>query len=102
MRDKLFIKLDDKMPLYSRYAYCDAEPKEAGKIFRRLKISAVQERSFAKNGVDYTIELCRVRKKDAPKFELAMNELRNVMLLTGHADYERVVTELLDWLESGE
>lgn len=51
--------------------------------------------------MDSCIVLCKVRKKDAERFEEALDRLKSKMLLLGYRDYPDVCSEITKMIEEG-
>lgn len=49
----------------------------------------------------YRIVFCKVRKKDAERFEDALDKLKNKMLLLGCRDYPDICSEITKMIEEG-
>ena len=49
----------------------------------------------------YRIVFCKVRKRDAERFEEAMEKLKDKMLLLGYSDYPDICSEIAKAIEEG-
>lgn len=54
-----------------------------------------------KQGCDYAMIFCKVRKRDEEKFLHSLELLENKMLLSGHPDYLEFCHSLLQRIEAG-
>jgi len=72
---------------YCFYAYIDSNDNLADQLFIRHKIRVRFWRDYGKDGSEYNIVLCYVRKRDEAEFLSALSELTNKMLIMGHPDY---------------
>lgn len=95
MSDKLFMKMETKSPFHDDYMYMDAEPYVAPQIFARLKLRIHVYDLYSGSMTIYKCVICRVRKKDAPKFEQAIEELAKNMILTGHPHYAKEAADFI-------
>lgn len=70
-----------------KYVYVDSKDYKADSIIlgEEIKMKIIKE--FHKEGEEYCLIYCKVRKDDAIKFELAMDRLKSKMLVCGHNDY---------------
>ncbi len=84
-----YITLDKEISLfYKNYAYIDHDSYLADDIFISKKIKVKFKGDFKWDDSNYRVVLCKVKKKDSKRFEKALEELEDKMLLTGHVDYE--------------
>ena len=96
---KNFIKLDDLSILSVPYMYIDHRDYLADAIFEQDHIHMRFKEEFAHNNSSYCIIFCRVQKRDIAKFETALGQLTNKMLLLGYTDYPEVCNEIMTFLE---
>ena len=50
---------------------------------------------YCKDGSPYLGIMCKVRKRDVPQFQEALEELKNSMLICGYTDYESKVSAVV-------
>jgi len=96
---KNFIKLDDLSILSVPYMYIDHSDYLADALFNQNQIHMRFKEEFAHKNSSYCIIFCRVRKRDITKFEAALNQLTNKMLLLGYTDYPDACNEIMEFLE---
>lgn len=90
-----FIRLSDFSTLYAQYAFIDTADYLADDLFIQKQVKAIFGKELGKEGTPYRVVLCKVRKRDEPKFREALMELPNKMLLCGHPDYLNYCDELV-------
>lgn len=90
-----YIKIQCKSFFSAAYAYLDTERYLADDLFIKHKVCVKYGNEFASKDSDYRIIFCKVKKADEDNFLIALEELKNKMLLMGHTDYEKVYTSLL-------
>ena len=83
------------------YAYVDHCSYLADTLFVQNKVRLKFNREYTKTESPYHIIFCKVRKKDAERFEEALERLNNKMLLCGYRDYPEVCSEIAEMLEEG-
>lgn len=76
------------------YAYVDHNSYLADALFVQRKIVMKFKEEMAKNDSPYCIIFCKVLKRDAQKFEEALEKLKDKMLLLGYRDYVDVCDEI--------
>lgn len=72
---------------FSHYAIIDTEHYLADQLFIKHKVRVWFGHEFKSPDSPYVVIFCKCRKRDAKRFEDAMEELSNKMLLCGHPDY---------------
>ncbi len=87
-------RLDGLSILTVPYAYVDSCPLLAYNLFQRKQLRLRIKKAYGAEGLAYAIVICRVLKRDTGRFEEAMKELQNKMLLLGHRDYDQVCTDI--------
>ena len=80
---------------YRRFMFVDSLDCAAKSEFFKLRIRIKVKEVLAKPGEDYQFVICDVEKKNAGKFEQAMESLKNTMLILGHMDYEEKYKQML-------
>ena len=83
------------------YAYVDHSSYQADRLFVQNKVRMKFKGEYAKAESPYCIVFCKVRKKDAERFEEALEKLKNKMLLLGYRDYSDVCKEIAKMIEEG-
>ena len=96
---KNFIKLDDLSILSVPYMYIDHRDYLTDTLFKQNHIHMRFKEEFAHKNSSYCIIFCRVRKRDTTKFEAALDQLTNKMLLLGYTDYPDACNEIMEFLE---
>ena len=76
------------------YVYVDHNSYLADSLFAQRKIAMKFKGEMTKIDSPYCIIFCKVLKRDAPKFEDALEKLKEKMLLLGHKDYMGVCGEI--------
>lgn len=76
------------------YAYVDHSSYQADRLFVQNKVRVKFKGEYTKEESPYCIVLCKVRKKDAERFEEALDRLKSKMLLLGYRDYPDVCSEI--------
>ncbi len=72
---------------YCFYAFIDVADYLADQLFVKHKVRVSFGGEYCREGCEYLIVLCKVRKKEEKAFTDALKELEKKMLLTGHGDY---------------
>ena len=83
------------------YAYVDHSSYQADGLFVQNKVRVKFKGEFVKAESPYCIVFCKVRKKDAERFEEVLDKLKNKMLLLGYRDYPDVCKEIAKMIEKG-
>lgn len=83
------------------YAYVDHSSYQADRLFVQNKVRVKFKGEYTKEESPYCIVLCKVRKKDAERFEEALDRLKSKMLLLGYRDYPDVCSEITKMIEEG-
>ena len=83
------------------YAYVDHSSYQADQLFVQNKVRMKFKGEYAKAESPYCIILCKVRKKDAERFEEALGKLKSKMLLRGYRDYLDICSEITKMIEEG-
>ena len=90
----------EKMSLrYRCYAYFDAKDYLADSLFIKHKVTVKFQQEFCKDGTQYCVILCRIRKTDEAAFLDALRELPAKMLLCGYSDYETQCEQIMGKME---
>ena len=83
------------------YVYVDHSSYQADQLFAQNKVRIKFKGECAKEESPYRIVFCKVIKKDAERFEEALDKLKNKMLLLGYRDYPDVCSEITKMIEDG-
>ena len=73
--------------LWLHYVYIDTCDYHADSLFNRHKIPVKLTAEYGKEGVQYIIIFCKIRKKYRTEFRKALDEAVNKIELLGHSDY---------------
>ena len=73
---------------YRHMVFLDDWNHAAASLLFRNRIRYKIREIWKRDGEKYQIVLCDIRRKDISKFSIAMEELKNKMLLIGNTDYE--------------
>ena len=84
------------------YVYIDSHNYLADSLFYKYEVPVKFGDEMSKNGEDYRLIFCKIKRKYKEKFEKALEELNNKMLLCGYEGYEEFCNKLIDWIESNE
>lgn len=83
------------------YAYVDHSSYQADQLFVQNKVRMKFMGEYAKAESPYRIVFCKVIKKDAERFEEALDKLKSKMLLLGYRDYPDICSEIANIIEEG-
>lgn len=75
---------------YKHFCYADVREYLADALFEKYNIHVRYEGEYQKAGCDYVFIFCKVPKKEADKFEMALDELKRKMLLLGYPEYPEI------------
>lgn len=90
------VELTRKFPGLQKYfAFFDDCNYSAASLFNRYQVRIKVKGSWSKEGDKYKVILCKVWRKDVPKFIRAMEDLKTKMLLIGNTDYEEFCERFL-------
>lgn len=93
-------ELKMRPPMLRRwFVYFDDWNYSADSLFNRYQIPIKFKGSWERDGDKYIVICCKVRRKDVPKFEQAMEDLKVKMLLIGNTDYASFCESLMKKLE---
>lgn len=87
--------------LNDSYAYVDHNSYLADQLFVQNKVKLKCSCEMVREDSPYRIIFCKVRKKDAERFEEALSRMENKMLLLGHRDYPEVCEKLTRIIDEG-
>ncbi|MCD8189197.1 MAG: hypothetical protein LUD78_03085 [Clostridiales bacterium] len=80
-------KLDKASLRFYYYAFIDTGEYLADQLFIKHEVKVNFGKEFCKEGANYRVIFCRVKKQDENEFLAALAELNRKMLLLGHIDY---------------
>ena len=75
----------------AKYGYFDVyngDRYAADSLFYKRKIPVKFKGEWVNDDIKYVFVLCSVKRKDIVRFEEALREIPNKMLLSGYTDYE--------------
>lgn len=81
------IRLKHRSLLYAYFAYVDTADYHADPLFVRNQCRVHYDREYQKQGTEYRVILCHVRKRDKQRFLDALAALKNKMAVLGYRDY---------------
>lgn len=81
------------------YVYVDHRSNAADALFNQYGIKVARGEEMVRAGSPYSIVFCRVKKRDAKKFEMALRKLKDKLLLIGHRDYVDACSEVAGLFE---
>ena len=92
---KNYLSLERFSFRYRFYAFLDSPDYKADGLFikHRVRVKFLQE--YAKEGIEYHMIFCRIRKADEDAFLDALRELPDKMLLCGCPDYPEKCREYM-------
>ena len=79
-----------------RYAYVDTHNYIADSLFYKREIPVKFMDEYVKDGEDYRIIFCSIKRRYNEQFKKALEELKSKMLLCGHNDYEEYCNKLME------
>ena len=82
------------------YAYVDHKDYLADALFAAENIPVRFKGEMVKEKSPYCVVFCKVWKKDSDRFENALQQMNNKMLLCGHTDYPEICAALTDAFEN--
>lgn len=102
LREKLYWTISKFTPrslVCDYFMFFDTTPYLADQLFIRHKVRVWFDREYAREGSPYIAIFCHVKKKDVPRFLAALEDLKKSMILCGHPDYEKEISEFMDGME---
>lgn len=102
MREKLYWKINRfsfGSLLFDYFLFFDTTPYLADQLFIRHKVRVWFDREYSRKGSPYLAIMCHVRKRDAAKFDEALEDLKKNMVVCGHPHYEEEINKSLDAIE---
>ena len=85
-----FVEESKRSLLYKHFCYIDVKEYLADALFAKYKVHVRFGSEYQKEGSDYVFIFCKVPKKEADKFEMALEELKRKMLLLGYQEYPEI------------
>ena len=98
---KNYWKMKDFSIFLILYAYVDHSSYQADQLFVQNKVRMKFKGECEKADSPYRIVFCKVRKRDAERFEEALDKLKSKMLLLGYRDYPDICSEIANMIEKG-
>lgn len=83
------------------YAYVDHSSYLADSLLVQRKVRIKYEKEMVKENSSYCIIFCKVWKRDVQKFEEALEELKDKMLLLGYRTYSEECKEIAGMIDRG-
>ncbi len=97
-----FVEMPGKIPgLRKHFLFFDDEKYSSRSLLYRHQVWIRVRGAWKSSEEKYRLIVCDVRRKDVPKFTLAMEELKNKMWLIGNADYEAFCEKMMADLGKG-
>ena len=87
---------------YLHYAYIDTKNYLADPLFNKNEVWVKFGDEYNKEGENYIVMFCKIKKRDQARFERTMLELRNKMLICGHNDYDEFCEDLFRRMKNEE
>ena len=88
MEDKpLYIAIERSSLLFFYFLFIDCEEHLAERVLRKRKVPVRFLREYTNPQSRYRFIRCRVRKREVGRFQDAMTEFINTMLLCGYPNY---------------
>lgn len=91
---KNYFRLEKFSLWFDYYCFVDAARYLADALFISHKVRVWFKQEYLKEGTNYLIIFCKVRKKDKEEFLAALEELKSKTLLLGYNDYQDFCEEL--------
>ena len=99
---KNYIRIKTRLFRKQMYAYIDTSEYLADRLFAEQKLAVRYKAEFEKEGTEYMVVCCIIRKKDEEKFLQALGKMEDKMLLMGHTDYMEFCKDLLGKMQNME
>ena len=84
---------------YLQYAYIDNDDYLADSLFYKHEVPVRFGDEYRCETEKYCVIFCKIRKKYKKKFEKALLELHNKMLICGHTDYPKFCEKFMQNLK---
>lgn len=85
-----------------QYAYIDSQNYLADSLFCKYEVTVDFGDEYYRDDTEYRVIFCKIKKKDKEKFEKALSELNNKMLLCGRNNYEEFCDSFIKELADDE
>lgn len=85
--------------MYEYFCFFDVKKYLADNLFIRHRVKVFFMEEFHKQGTDFLMIICKVRRCDVGKFQRALEELKNKMLLMGYPDYPEFCARMNEGLQ---
>ena len=89
-----YLKLRCFSPAHEKYIYLDTGDFLSADLMTKAGVFQRRVRVMAKKNSPYRLIICKIRKKDEPRFLSALEELRNKALILGYQDYDSMCEKL--------
>lgn len=94
-----YIYLRKFSPGRLNFCYIDTPAHLADSIFRSHRVPVKFLREYRKDGTEYELIFCRIKKKYGEEFLKSLDELKTKMLICGHPDYEEFCGKIINSLD---
>jgi len=89
------LEIDSRIPWRRSYAYVDTAGHRADKIFIRAELPVrFSRKEMGRDGTDYVVVFCSVKKQDERRFLKCMADLERAMIMEGRKDYPGFCAEV--------
>ena len=99
MRDRLYWAVRKFSFRFYYFVFFDTGRHLAVQLFARHGVRVWFDCEVRQRDFPYRTIKCHVKKRDAPKFLDALEDLKNSMLICGNTDYETEVSRFMDYAE---
>lgn len=93
-----YMRFTDFSVLYTHFAYIDVAEYYADDFIRKRKIHIKFGKEMTHPDHGYRIIFCKIPKWQEHKFMLAMEELKDKMLICGHTDYLDICKHITEYM----
>ena len=83
------------------YAYVDHSSYQADSLLVQCKVRVKYQREMVRENSSYCIIFCKVLKRDTWRFEVALEKLKDKMLLLGYKNYAEECEEITEMIDAG-
>ena len=97
MSPQNYIECRQRSLLNKKFMFFDAPDHVSARLFRKHGIHSWSEIEMGRDDEEYILLVCQIRRWDVKKFQAAMLELPNHMLILGHTDYDAVCRKWFDY-----
>lgn len=93
-----YMRFTDFSVFYTHFAYIDVAEYYADDFIRKRKIHIKFGKEMTHPDHGYRIIFCKIPKWQEHKFALAMEELKDKMLICGHTDYIDICKHITEYM----